>query len=506
MSRVGVNSSNQGARMDALQPLRSTKDSVNQSTSYTSKTRERPTPSTPDFDRKKSPIAGTSPLGKAGTRAVGKPLVQSSQKPAIKLVNKTQEKENLLEKRISQLKLAHESSLAQIEVLESASKKDDSFELQERKIRRETLLKDLLLTVARKLSQRSRDNLVDTLDSLKKNSQVYTIRLSCAEEFREVALKTKFLTTFKLASEKYQFRVRLIRNFVRVFERLTKPSLVNVISHAFASVQTAKRALHKTNMKQTKRGKSPPGKSLPQPTETRSSGPGISSQRGENKKSVAAINTSNASTTVTNTSMASAGNPSRVKVKKDTSRFATPGRPPGRQTKESDKAAMQTSTEKKTPAKSITATQLLPPVAAVASPEKVEEAPQPVPPGPRTSAILIPCTSSISSRHQEMKKQLLRQIQGGDLEDDDKPVVLADSKAEWTPETNTSSLLHNASRISAPGVLRGFCPEGEASPPEKPNIFFHSLTDRPEEEGFQEDQLENKLSILLARKQFRRKA
>ena len=504
MSRAVANMHLHGTKMEALQPLRSTKDSVSYSTSYTSRPKERPTPSTPDFDRKKSPLV-TSPLGKGTTRAPATPLVQSSQKPPVKMVSKLQEKESILEKRISQLKLAHETSMAQIETLGSASKKDDSFELQERKIRRETLLKDLLQLVAKKIACQYRSCLEDSIEGLRRNSQIYSIQLSCADEFREVSLKVKFLTHLKAAAEKYRFRTRLIRNFARVFERLSRPSINNALAHAFKSVQIVKRALHKTNMKQVKRGRSPPGKTLPAPTEVKPLVV-LSSHRGDHKKSSAAINTSSASTNVTNTSLASASQTGKPKPKKDASRLATPVRPTNRPPKDQERTPAQGSTEKKTPAKSMAATQLLaqaPPV--VSSPVKPEEVSVQLPPGPRTSAILIPCSTSISSRHQEMKKQLLRQIQGED--DEEQPTLLRESRAEWTPDTNTSSLLHNTSRLSGGAGLRAFCPEMANSPEqEKPNIFFHSLTDRPEEEEHVDEHLENKLSILMARKQFRRKA
>lgn len=493
-----------GTKMEALQPLKSMKDSVSNSTSYTSRPKERPTPSTPDFDRKKSRL-GTSPLGKGASKPPAKPLVQSSQKPPVKIVSKLQEKESILEKRISQLKLAHETSMAQIETLGSASKKDDSFEQQERKIRRETLLKDLLQLVARKIACQSRSCFEESIDGLRRNSQIYSIQLSCAYEFRDVSLKVKFLTNLKAAAEKHRFRTRLIRNFARVFERLARPSIANVLGHAFTSVQVAKRALHKTNMKQVKRGRSPPGKTLPAPTEVKAV-VGLSSHRGDNKKSSAAINTSSASTNVTNTSLASATQSAKPKPKKETSRLATPVRPTNRPPKDQERTPTQSSTEKKTPVKSVAATQLLAPAPpVVSSPAKPEESLVQLPPGPRTSAILVPCSTSISSRHQEMKKQLLRQIQGED--DEEKPTILRESRADWTPETNTSSLLHNTSRLSAGAGLRPFCPEIANSPEqEKPNIFFHSLTDKPEEEDQVDENLENKLSILMARKQFRRKA
>lgn len=504
MSRPITNMHLHGTKMEALQPLRSTKDSVSQSTSYTSRPKERPTPSTPDFDRKKSPL-GTSPLGKGLVKASPKPQANSSQKPPVKIVSKLQEKESILEKRISQLKLAHETSMAQIETLGSASKKDDSFELQERKIRRETLLKDLLQLTARKFASQTRICLEDSIEGLRRNSQIYSIQLSCAYEFREATLKVKFLTQLKTAAEKYRFRTKLIRNFARVFERLARPSINDVLSHAFTSVQVAKRALHKTNMKQVKRGRSPPGKTLPAPSEPK---PiiGLSSHRGDNKKSSAAINTSSASTNVTNTSLASATQPGRAKPKKETSRLATPVRPTARPPKDQDRTPAQGSTEKKTPAKMVPAAQVLPTAApVVSSPTKPQESCPQLPPGPRTSAILVPCSTSISSRHQEMKKQLLRQIQGE--EEDEKLTLMRESRAEWTPETNTSSLLHNTSRLSAGAGLRAFCAEAAHSPQQdKPNIFFHSLTDKPEEDEPVDEDLENKLSILMARKQFRRKA
>lgn len=503
MNRAVANMHLHGNKLEALQPLRSTKDPVSHSTSHASRPKERPTPSTPDFDRKKSPL-GTSPLGKGTTRAPAKPLVQSSQKPPVKIVSKLQERESILEKRISQLKLAHETSMAQIETLGSDSKKDDSFELQERKIRRDTLLKDLVHMVARKITCQSRTCLEVSIERLKRNSQIYSIQLSCAYEFREVSLKVKFLANLKAAAEKYRFRTRLIRNFARVLERLSRPSITNVLAHAFTSVQIVKRALHKTNMKQVKRGRSPPGKILPTPTEAKTVA-GLSSHRGDHKKSSAAINTSSASTNVTNTSLASAFQSGKPKPKKEASRLATPVRSTNRPPKDQERTPAHGSTEKKTPGKSVAATQLLALVPAVgSSPAKPEEAAVQLPPGPRTSAILVPCSTSISSRHQEMKKQLLRQIQGED--DEEKPTLLRESRADWTPETNTSSLLHNTSRLSAGPGLRAFCAEIANSPEqEKPNIFFHSLTDKPDEEQVDEH-LENKLSILMARKQFRRKA
>jgi hypothetical protein len=517
MSRLGANSFNHGSRMEALQPLRSTKDSSNNSTTYSSKPKEKVAPSTPDFDRKKSAI-GTSPLGKGALKLTGKTLVQSSQKPGIKIVSKPIEKENLLEKRISQLRLVHEASLAQIEPLESASKKDDSFEIQERKIRRETLLKDVVQLVSRQVNNHSRTCIFESFEALRRNSKIYSIQSACAAEFREASLRFRFLTSLKLAAEKYQFRFRLIRNFIRVFERLTRPSIKSVLELAFTSVQTAKRALHKTNMKQVKRGRSPPGKALPAPSDHKAS-TGLTTQRGDNKKSLAAINTSSTSTTVTNASQVSTKD-SKLTTKKDTSRLATPVRASTRPTKEAEKSPLQRSTEKKTPTK--TSAAAAPPPMAVAesispSKNKLDDSVDTVPQGPRTSAILISCSSSVNTRHQEMKKKLLRQIQGGQ-DDEDLNVTVRESKADWTPETNTpsgqtgntSGLLNTTCRLSgtaAGGGLQGFCPGIETSPEmDKPNIFFHSLTERPEEEDVHDQKLENKLSILMARKEFRRKA
>jgi hypothetical protein len=267
-------------RPDLLQPVRS------KEVARTDKRAERPAPSTPDFDKKKKIIAHISPISKIvekENRSVAKPVVQfnssthpepsnrsSAQKPGSKSKPKAAEKD---EKKGR--------------ALESSEITDHSFEEEEKRIRRESLIKDFLIILLHKDASVQEDSKRFLWEYLKKNSKVHDVHVTYADELREVNLKKKFLSNFSIAAENHKFRFKLVRNFSRILSRLWKKPLDEVMAHGFKEVKNVKRQLHRANPRVTKKPvKSPPKltaafkSQVPTPTETTT----LSASNGEIKR------------------------------------------------------------------------------------------------------------------------------------------------------------------------------------------------------------------------------
>lgn len=263
---------------DLLQPLRA-KDHA--------KRPDRPAPSTPDFDKKKKLAALASPLPKAAekeNRSVSKqaaafhPAAQSDtatsrssgQKPGGKAKGRAEDKKVL--------------------VLEASEATDHSFEEEEKRIRRESLVKDFLLSLVNKEAALQAEAQRYLWDYLKKNSKVHDVHVTYADELREVNLKKKLLSNFRIAALGYRFRFKLLRNFARVFTRLLKKPLDEVLAHSFREVKLVKRQLHRPSPRPTKKPVRSPPKSnaayksqAPTPTETTT----LSASNGEIKRPTA---------------------------------------------------------------------------------------------------------------------------------------------------------------------------------------------------------------------------
>ena len=262
-----MKTSQQHFKPDLLQPLRA-KDSAKHD-----KRADRPAPNTPDFDKKKKIAAATpSPLPRAPekeNRSISKQAPglhtsacaetagtrSSGQKPGTKARAKADDKKVL--------------------VLEASEATDHSFEEEEKRIRRESLVRDFLLTLVKKDAALQEEAQRYLWDYLKKNSKVHDVHLTYADELREVNLKKKLLSNFRIAADNHKFRFKLVRNFARIFNRLLKKPLDEALAHAFREAKLVKRQLHRPSPRPTKKPVKSPPKShaafksqAPTPTET----------------------------------------------------------------------------------------------------------------------------------------------------------------------------------------------------------------------------------------------
>ncbi len=267
-------------RPELLQPVRS-KDAGKQD-----KRVDKPTPSTPDFDKKKKTAAQVSPIPKAAdkeNRSVSKHTVvfhplpnhdttnrPSGQKPTSKPKQKPSDRDD-----------------RKAPALEATEITDHSFEEEERRIRRESLIKDFLIIMLNKDALLQEEAKSYLWDYLKKNSKVHEVHVAYADELREVNLKKKLLSKFRIAAENHKFRFKLVRNFARIFNRLLKKPLEEVVAAGLKEVKNVKRQLHRANPRPTKKlAKSPPKSSAayksqaPTPTETTT----LSASNGEIKR------------------------------------------------------------------------------------------------------------------------------------------------------------------------------------------------------------------------------
>lgn len=134
---------------------------------------------------------------------------------------------------------------AYLNVQKPEEKLDTSFEIEERRIRRENIAKDLLLVVARAAQQMELREKHNFLEALRKNSRIYEVQMQYAVQQREAALKAEFLKYFQAAAKKHNFHRRLVKNFARILHRPLQAHTCNVLSHAFGLIKNLKVALYK---------------------------------------------------------------------------------------------------------------------------------------------------------------------------------------------------------------------------------------------------------------------
>lgn len=99
---------------------------------------------------------------------------------------------------------------------------DASFEEEEKKIRRENLIKDFVMILARKADHIEAESKRGLIESLRKCPRIYEVHMAYAVEMRNTSLKNYLFLYLKKAVEKYKYRSKLIKNFARVLERSFK--------------------------------------------------------------------------------------------------------------------------------------------------------------------------------------------------------------------------------------------------------------------------------------------
>lgn len=113
--------------------------------------------------------------------------------------------------------------------------------MEEQRIRRENLIKDFVMILGRKSDHIEFQAKKGLIDALYKCHKVYDVHLEYANELRETSLKTRLISNWKAAIQKYKFRSKLVKNFARVLERCYKPKFDEVFQEAIKRIKTIKR-------------------------------------------------------------------------------------------------------------------------------------------------------------------------------------------------------------------------------------------------------------------------
>lgn len=83
------------------------------------------------------------------------------------------------------------------------------------------------------------------MELLRKFSRIYEVQMDYARELRETTLKKEFLNKFAEAASKYNFHMRLVRNFARILNRPLKIQTNLVLKQGFGHIQAVKVPLSK---------------------------------------------------------------------------------------------------------------------------------------------------------------------------------------------------------------------------------------------------------------------
>ncbi len=173
-----------------------------------------------NIDKKRAVTGGVNKIIERSpivSRSIGQSI---SQKPKIKIVDKDNNRTH------------------------SPEANDISFEEEEKRIRRENLMKEFAMILAKKAEAVESEANVYFFDALRRSHKVYDVYLSYALELRGTSLKTSFLKMWKKATEKHKFRSKLIKNFVRNIERVCKGKFEEVYEDTFRKVKATKRLPH----------------------------------------------------------------------------------------------------------------------------------------------------------------------------------------------------------------------------------------------------------------------
>lgn len=129
--------------------------------------------------------------------------------------------------------------------LEPEERLDSSFELEEKRIRRENLAKSLLATTARVVEQFEESSKRALVEYLRKNSRIFDVQMEYAVQQRNNALKGSLLRGLYLAAKKQNYHMRLVRNFARILNRPLKIQANHVLEYAFSHIKHLKVPLHR---------------------------------------------------------------------------------------------------------------------------------------------------------------------------------------------------------------------------------------------------------------------
>lgn len=121
---------------------------------------------------------------------------------------------------------------------------DTSFEEEEKRIRRENLIKEFIMILGRKSEAVESEARLWFFDALRRSHKVYDVHLSYALELRNTTLKTSMLKMWKRATEKHKFRSKLIKNFARTIERACKCKFEEIYEDSIRKIKNVKRLPH----------------------------------------------------------------------------------------------------------------------------------------------------------------------------------------------------------------------------------------------------------------------
>lgn len=204
--------------VDLLQPLRA-KDKLK-----TDKKSPRPSAN-------KSPTPGLSPI-KPGVKGQHIPAGDRSRLPDTpsrvtpgRVTRRQPEKSSPVKKR-------------SIEAEELPEEKvDSSFEIEEKRIKRENALKDVISVVLKIAKEKDATDHRIALEMLRKFSKIYEVQMEYAKELRETSLKASFFTNFQEAAKKHNFRRKLVRNFARILFRPLKVNTDQILKQGFSKIK-----------------------------------------------------------------------------------------------------------------------------------------------------------------------------------------------------------------------------------------------------------------------------
>lgn len=119
-------------------------------------------------------------------------------------------------------------------------KLDSSFEIEEKRIKKENALRDLVSLVLKIAEEKEATDHRVTFEILRKFSKIYEVQMEYAKELRESFLKKAFFTNFQEAAKKHNFRRKLVRNFARVLFRPLKVNADLVLKQGFSKIKGLK--------------------------------------------------------------------------------------------------------------------------------------------------------------------------------------------------------------------------------------------------------------------------
>lgn len=218
-----------------------------------------PTPATPDYSKKQRP--GGTP-NRSSMSSVS-PIASSRFDPS-RPAHKTPPRSSAISTTTSKASKKLKSHMSKTDRQLSSLKQEiggspvqppqeTSFEREEKRIRREALLKSFLGLLAKILAEKENNCKSLALEEVVKEGRAALVKEGYAGTFREEALKYRFLMNFQVATERYKYRFKLLRNFSRILNRFLRTHTDLVFGHGFKKIKAVKRPFYRTNMRQHKK-------------------------------------------------------------------------------------------------------------------------------------------------------------------------------------------------------------------------------------------------------------